>query len=274
MIPKSPVKMRPYWHVDLKWICGLLLVMVLAATLGLYNLSKLTERERAIELSATLIALAFSPGGLDSEEGVAEYRAQAAAQPNEQIEVPNLPGITVGKQDVLTLPPRDLRLKIFSQISAPIYDKGVEGAVKERTSDPNQQEQLEKNAFALKIFTAETHQMFQRNLRTGSIACVVLLGALVYFSRRWGRLVSPAIVLLLSSWPGALIGQFMLYPPPNSDGGPLGFLPPDLAPMLGRPLQQSYGLASLVGLSLLVIAAIGKLITRLRKHHASGRLKK
>ncbi len=274
MIPKSPLKMRPYWHVDLKWICGLLLLVSLVATLGLYNLSRLTERERAIELSATLIALAFSPGGLDGEEGVAEYRAKATTQPNEQIEVPNLPGITISKQDVLTLSPRALRLKIFSQISAPIYDKGVEGAVKERTTDPAQQGQFEKNAFALQLFTAQTHQLFNRYFRVALGVSLVLLAGLVYFSRRWGRLVSPGLVLLWVSWPGALIGLFILYPPPNSDGGPLGFLPAEIATPLGRPLQQSYGLASLAGASLLVIAALGKLLTRLRARRLSGKLKK
>ncbi len=67
-------KQRPYWHVDAKWIAGLLLFFVLSAGLLVFNLVQITAEGPAVEMVSTAMALAFSQKGLDDETEIAEFR--------------------------------------------------------------------------------------------------------------------------------------------------------------------------------------------------------
>lgn len=49
-------KARPYWHVDAKWVTGLLLVFFLNWMLLTINLVQLTSENRAIDTGSTAMA--------------------------------------------------------------------------------------------------------------------------------------------------------------------------------------------------------------------------
>ncbi|HJQ08106.1 MAG TPA: hypothetical protein VJ836_01340 [Candidatus Saccharimonadales bacterium] len=255
--PAKPV--RPYWHVDLKWICGILLFFVLGAALLLYNLNSLTERDRAVTLSATIVASLFSKDGLDDEKSVAEFRQKAAATPGEMVApIEQFPWLTVSKQEVATLSPRELRLAIFSKITGPIYDKGLKGAAAQFTNDPAEQEKFAKDAALLGVLTKTTHQAVQRAFIVTAILALLLMAAVIYFSAGWGRAVSPAALLLAVSPLGALAGLLLLHPP--SDGNaPLAALPSSIAQEIGGSLSRSYLVAAILGVILLLTALASKL---------------
>jgi hypothetical protein len=264
-IPKAEKRPRPYWHVDVKWIVGILLFFALGAALLLFNLSKVTEREFVVETSATVVAGLFSRDGLDSDEGLDDLRKKAEAMPGDTITpIEQFKWLTISKQDIQTLSPRELRVKLFSQITGPIYDKGLEAAAMDFTTSKKDQESFVRDASLLGVVTKDTHETVKRLTWIVGAVALVLMVVMILFSAGWGRLVGPAVVMLLVSVPGALVGLLVKSRPPEG-GSPLQSLPLGAAESLGNSLGQSYGTAAVVGFSLLFIALVGKIVQRIFK---------
>jgi hypothetical protein len=263
--------LRPYWHVDLKWIVGILLFFTLGAALLFYNLAGITERERATTMSATIIASLFSKNGLDDDKDIVEFRQQAASIPGDIITpVPQYPWLKISKHDLMTKSPREIRITIFRNLTDPIYDKGLVGASAEFSADPVNQKQFQKDATLLGVFTKTTHEMFQTAFTWSAVATFVFFVLLLYFSAGWGRLVSPAIVLLAVSPLGTVLGLLLLYPPTDGDA-PLAALPTSVSQEIGSVLNQSYVTATIVGVVLIFVAGLGKLVqTIVRRRKASS----
>lgn len=262
--PLTSKSTRPYWHVDLKWVFGILLFFSLGTALLFFNLSKITERDRAVNISATVVANLFSKDGLDDDKGLDEFRQKAALAPGDTIApIEQFPSITISKQDALTLPPRELRIKIFQQITEPIYDKGVKGAATQFAPDKEGQDQFAKNATLLDVFTKTTHDVTQKIFVGSLIASLVFMASVIFFSSGWGRLVSPAVVLLLVSPLGSILGLLLTHPPKDGDS-PFLALPANIAQEIGNGLSQSYLAALVIGATLLLAAAVAKLVGRIR----------
>jgi hypothetical protein len=261
-IQQKPKKSRPYWHVDLKWVFGLLALFTLAASLLLFNLTALTERDRATTLTATVVAGLFSKDGLDDTKGLEEFRQKAAATPGDRVvPIEQFSWLSISKHDALTLGAKELRIAIFRQLTDPIYDKGLRGAAEGMTKDPVEQDKFVQQASLLGIFTKTTHDMLQSGFYGATIFAVLFMAAAVYFSSGWGRLVSPGVLLLAVSPIGAIAGLLLLHPPTDGDA-PLAALPPSVTTEIGNSLSQTYLLAVIAGVTLLVAALIGKLIQK------------
>jgi hypothetical protein len=252
---------RPYWHLDAKWIAGILLFFSLGACLLLYNLSALTERRQAVTLSAAVVANLFSPKGLDDTNGLNEFRQQVAKMPGTTVSpIPQFSSIKLSKHDALTLSPADLKIAIFSQITGPIYDIGLEAAAKQFTPNPAEQQQFVKQAAPLGILTTSTHTLIQSLFVASLCTSVILAAFLIFFSAKWGRLVSPGIVLLAISPIGTLASLLLLHPPAGA--GLFGAsVPTSVTQSVGGTLGHSYPYATALGVALLVAAFIGKIIT-------------
>ena len=198
-------KPRPYWHVDLKWIFGLLLLAVTGWWLLLLVAYRITAPSTGVALTTNLLSYIFSRGDLDNPAGVSELRAKIAQTPTGSLQpIPGFP-VTITLHDVDTLSPRDLRLKIFGQIASPLYYKGVEGYAKEITNDPAQQKKFENDATLLNLVTQDRHAAIGKLAVMTGIVAFVLLAGMVYFSAGFGRFVAPAFVLLALGLPGSLI---------------------------------------------------------------------
>lgn len=259
---KKPKLERPYWHVDMKWMCALALLITLGASLLFYNLSTLTKRASAISISTNIVASLFSKNGLDDPKGLEEFRQKAAKSAGSTIApIDQFPSVKISKQDALDLSPRDLRIKIFSQITAPIYDKGLEGAAAAQTSDKKAQQKFVKNASLLGVFTKKTHDILQNLFVITAVLSAVFLAALIYFSSGWGRLVSPAIVLMAISPMGAIAALLFTHPPADGNS-PVKSLPSGVAHEIGSSLSHSYLNIFILGVGLIVLAVIGKLAER------------
>ena len=210
----TATRTRPYWHVDLKWIFGILLFFALGATLLLYNLSSLTERNKAINISATIVASLFSRNGLDDPSGLDAFRQKIAANPSNQVSpIEEFPWLQVSKHDALTLSPKDLKIDIFSQLTGPIYDKGVKGAATTLTPDPTQQAKFINDVALLGLFTKETHDILQRTFIVTLIVSLICAVAVIYFSAGWGKLVSIGLRCIAVSPVGACASILLLHPP-------------------------------------------------------------
>lgn len=266
----KPAKTRPYWHVDLKWISGILLFFALSSALLFFNLSKLTERDKSVEISATIVASLFSKEGLDDEQSLEELRQQAALLPGDTVApLPQFPGVQISKEDLATKSAREIRIAIFKQLTEPIYDKGIRGAAASFTPDPAEQDEFVKDASLLGIFTKATHDMMQTAFVIATIVSIALLAALIFFSAGWGRLVSPAVLLLAVSPIGALLSLLLLFPSPEGDG-PFSLLPRSVAQEIGGSLAQSYLVAAILGIVLFLAALIGKITQKILHRRASS----
>lgn len=265
--PENPhVKARPYWHVDLKWICSIGAFFALAVTLLFVNLAALTERERAVTLSATVVASLFSPNGLDDETGVEEFRQMAATMPGDTVvPIEQYPWLQISKQDITTLSPRELRIKIFRQLTEPIYDKGLAGAARQFSADPVEQQKFQKDAAALGVLTKTTHDATRQVAIVAGVITLIFLAGAVIFSAGWGRLVTSGVIALLVGPLGAVVGLLLKYPPQDGDA-PLAKLSPEISSQLSATLLTSYGVVCVVGVGLLVSAGVGKLALRIIRH--------
>ncbi|MGC8787331.1 MAG: hypothetical protein ACP5Q1_07905 [Anaerolineae bacterium] len=275
MNSESVRKVRPYWHVDAKWVAGLLLVAVLSATLLVFNLVQLTAEQPATEIMATTIATLFSRRGLDDESEIAQMRLALRASPDGTLQpIPGLP-IVIREKDIAGLSPRQIRLYAFRQLATPLYRKGAAGLAAQIT-DPEARKSLAGGIGILELFTLKTHQNLRRVFLLLVGACLVLLIPLVFFSYRFGRLGSPGVVLFASSLPGAAISSLLwtvvqnqeMPAPPGEGGSLIGLLNYTLANILPHVVPivaRNYLIALVLGFALILLAVLGSLLWRLTR---------
>ncbi|MBM7615027.1 hypothetical protein [Alkaliphilus hydrothermalis] len=199
-------KVRPYWHIDLKWITGIILVFVLSLTFFISGLMVITKEDMAVEKMSILLAAMFSPDGLDAEADFDEVEKEL--ETNSKGEFNPFPGLKISftREDIDMYPPRELRIKIFKQIAAPVYREGAEGihAIVEG-DDPELQQKFSDDMGILSIINLKNHLVLKRIQLYLLITTIVLLIPFIYFSYGFGRLGNPGLVVSLASLPSALI---------------------------------------------------------------------
>lgn len=208
---KSVARPRPYWHVDAKWVVSILLSVFLAAWLLLMVAYQVTSRDVAVSImkgafQAFIDDIPLDQGG---EAAVNDLRQRIAESPTKSIQPMPIPGSSVAITEAdLDLPLTQLRDKIFSpilELAEPLYDKGVRALVAERTDDPAEQEEFAKQLSLVGAIDKQGHNVIGGWLLVVGVAVLPLLAMAVYFSDRFGRIVTPAIVLLMVSLPGLLL---------------------------------------------------------------------
>lgn len=264
----TPPLSKPYWYVDLKWVFGLVLLASLGATLLLFAARQVTERETAINLSAGAIGAYLTHGNTDDQAGIDKLKAQAAAAPNQTIyPIPGFPTAALTLTDLNTLTTSQITQKLFSQVTSPIYDLGIEGAAKKFSSDPAAQQSFIKQASLLRVMTKTTHDKISTLFIILALVSALLLLGLILFSFGWGKLGDPGLIFFITGLPGAFVGLLLAFP--HGDGtGVLSALPLAITKALGHQLLVSYGVVLVIGLVALLIALVGSIISR--HHHANS----
>src|SRR5574341_1993453 len=208
MNPSGFSNPRPYWHVDAKWVTGILLLFLLSITFPLFLLTKVTGPDHGIDLLTVLIASSFSREGLDQEADLAIMHQKIAESPDEAWQpIPSLK-IVVREQDIAGLTPREMRLWFFRQLAEPIYYEG-QGGLASLATDPEMAKNMEGGIGPFGFISAETHGKLQKIFFVFGFISLTLLGLLVFFSYRFGRLGSPGCVIFLSAVPGVAVFSMM-----------------------------------------------------------------
>lgn len=154
-------KPRPYWHVDAKWITGILLLFLLNATFLLFILMLVTAPDMGIDLLTVALASSFSREGLDQKADMEIMHEKIAESPNGEWQpIPSL-NIVVREEDITGLTPREMRLWFFRQLAEPIYYEGSQGLANLST-DPDLQNNTETELGLVGFISAETHSKLQR----------------------------------------------------------------------------------------------------------------
>lgn len=264
--PVSAKKPRPYWHVDAKWVSGIVFGVALAMWLLLVVAYQVTQRETAVKLMANLVTFGMPVGDEASQQQALEsLRKQIAESPTKSIET--LPGVKITEAD-LALGPVALRDKIFTQFAEPIYDKGTRRVAEEQTSDKAAQDKFVNDATVFSLVTKESHDRIGVAVWIVGFVVLALSALAAYFSFRFGRIVTPALVLLLVSLPALLVFSAVVAitsQPAQANteiqsyfelamAGKGAFLPAAVAG------QQVYLTSTLLALGLLAAAFIGKIV--------------
>ncbi len=272
-------KPRPYWHVDAKWLTGILLLFLLNVTFLVFMLARVTAAEQGIDLLAVILANSFSKEGLDQEGDMEIIQQKIAESPQGAWQpIPGL-NIVVRELDIAGLSPREMRLWFFRQMAEPIYYNGEKGLASLAT-DPGMQKNMEGDLGLLGFINAKTHTQLNKALTILGLASLVLLGLLVYFSYRFGRLGSPGCVIFLAAVPGLISFSMMRgwLERAGQNSSPeteetvvtvytqlITRLAMDALPDIVQKALQAYLLLSLSGFGLMLAALIGALIVRMRK---------
>jgi hypothetical protein len=285
MNPSEFPRPRPYWHVDAKWITGILLLFLLSATFFTFILARITAPEQGIELLAVILANSFSREGLDQEADMEIMREKIAESPNGAWQpIPNL-NIVVREEDIADLSPREMRLWFFRQLAEPIYYDGGEGLASLSTDPEVQDAMMDGELGAAGFISAETYGKLNRAFMILGSASLVLLGLLVYFSHRFGRLGSPGCVIFLAALPGIILFSMLRgwlenaaqAPDPEAEATSMtayvqtfNRMAADALPGVVENGLQIYLSLAALGLGLLLLALIGTLVAAVRKRARSS----
>lgn len=273
-------KPRPYWHVDAKWITGILLLFLLNITFLLFVFMQITAPERGIDLLTVMLASAFSRDGLDQQADL-EIMHQKIAESSDGTwqPIPSL-NIVVSEQDIAGLTPREMRLWFFRQLAEPIYYEGTEGLQSLATSS-EMQKTMEGGIGPLGLISAKTHSKLQKIFFAFGFISLGLLGLLVFFSYRFGRLGSPGLVIFLAAVPGLIVFSGMRGWLAQNAENPvqptettavtvykqmITQLAADALPEIVQMAIRTYLALVLLGLALIFVALIGPLFFRKRKN--------
>ena len=278
-------KPRPYWHVDAKWITGILLLFLLTLTILIFILVQLTAPKQGIALLTTMLASSFSyeSGGLDTPDDVNIMREKIAQSPNGEWQP--IPGmqIVVRAEDIAGKTPREARLWFFRQWAEPLYYDGAEGLANLMT-DPDMQKSVEEGVGPLGFMNAGTHSKLKIAFAISGAVSLLFLGLLAIFSYRFGRLGSPGCVIFLTAIPGlvfmlGLRGWIEQTAQNPTGGGEETFitryaqLAADVLPDVVRQAIQTYTILIFLGLGLMFLALIGAIFIRERPGKAPASVK-
>jgi len=199
----NSLKPRPYWHVDAKWLTGILLLFLLNVTFLVFILMQVTAPEQGISLLTMTLASAFSAqgGGLDASGDIEIIHQKIAESPKGEWQP--IPGmrIVVREEDIVGKTPREVRLWFFRQWAEPLYYDGAQGLANLMT-DPEMKKNLEGGVGPLGFINADTHGKLQKVFIASGLVSLFFLGLLIFFSYRFGRLSSPGCAIFLAAIPG------------------------------------------------------------------------
>jgi hypothetical protein len=264
---QGQARRRPYWHVDAKWVVGVVVLLVWGATLFGFGLYRVSDEKVAVPLLTTLLATSFSREGLDSAKDLSTFRKRLRTAPKQTLRP--LPQVTVAIRydEVAKLPPRETRLLIFRKLAEPLYREGADGIVRLSPHvKPKQAEQLRRDTSLISPLTRRSHESLRLPLEILGALSFVLIALLVRFSAGLGRLVSPGVVLLLAGLPGLLLLAILSahgdHPGALAPGETVGpaYAAAELIPIAVPALMWGYLASLALGAALLVTAAAGRAV--------------
>ena len=241
---------RPYWHVDAKWIFGILLTISLSCLLILSTAHTLSSKENAPRIVATIIGKSLMHNNTVDTTEITKKIKQSGGKIHP---IPFIPSITITAAD-LKLTQDELSLKIFLPITNNIYDNGIEEAANEYIKSETQKEQFIKQAFFLQYSTKTTHDTLMTPIIILGALSILFSCAVIYFSAGWGRLSNIGLLLIYVSLPGIVVANILLHTGQDSASQ----LPNLASEIIASTLNKSFSATAWIGVLLLVAALVGK----------------
>lgn len=261
---KKTVNTRPYWHVDAKWFFGILAGLFLAQTLFTFCLYELTKKDIAVPIMATVTASMFSPNGLDEPGDIEKIKSDFKNTPGDTFKPIPTMNLTLNKKDIEGKSPKEIRIMIFTKFVEPVYTGELPPEI---LGNPEAVEKFKKDTTLLRGLSANTHNGIKSVLTVFTVLTLLFLSLSIFFSYRFGRFVTPAIILIFTSFfPAVIFTAFRLIV------SGIGTHEPALGEQLGRGKEglmivlpgitgifsKIYGYTFIFGFGLLVLALLIK----------------
>jgi hypothetical protein len=249
------------WRIDAKWLFGLICLAAIIVAGVLYSASKLTERDAATGIfSSILFPLAKDDEGAEEFE---EFQAQAVANPDEDFTIRGAT-LPIKGRELIGLSYDESVDLVAGQIAEMLYTDGPESveqffaAATGADSEESSAGEDEKISLGpLGLLTQDSHDRVGRIFRYSLIPILVLAVLLVLFSRRFGRLGSLGVVLVVGAAPFAALWFTAKQATKNADpDGIEGALAEALAPIAGDMSSAFLWLLAL-GVALVLAAVAG-----------------
>ncbi len=257
---------RPNWLVDIKWISGLLLFVVLQILLLVNCLTMITSEKVALDTMSIGLASVYNlEKGINDITEIKELKRALKTSPNASIKpIQGIP-ITLKAEDIASLS-REIRIYVFRQAAQYIYRGETEKYLNQVDKGGEQSVGTEFRLLAL--ISAENHQKLAMGLLLLAGICLVLLIPLVLFSHRFGRIASPGFVLAVAGLPGMFFFNLLklLFSNNSSDftpagatesvSGMIGYIALNTLPPLLDDILAVYYAVSILGLLLTFVALV------------------
>jgi hypothetical protein len=259
-------KPRPYWHVDAKWVFGILFFFCLSTTLLCFNLAAITKEKPATDALTLVLASMYSPKGLDDSTEIEQMKQQIVASPNGTVQPIQDMNITVKLSDLTGKTPREIRLNLFRQLVGPIYSGDVSSII----SDPIKQEKFLSDTRPMRILiSAGTHQALVSTFIVTVILSIIFVIPFSYFSFGWGRLKNPGSIMINVSLPFVILAAFATSQPASSmvvtanssASAGVGQALLSLMPSYAKLIMPPSLVILWIGIALYVAGILGKIIT-------------
>ncbi len=190
---------RASWLVDAKWVAGLLCLFCALAAGLLYSITALTSRETATGIFTATVGGTVS--SQLSDEEYAAVSAAAAANPDAEYNV-GATTATVKGSELAGLSKDQAVALVMSRIAVVHYEQGPDAA--ETLITASGEDGKEFSIGPVRPLTRDTRDAVHPYYIGFAIAALAMAVPLIFFSRRFGRLGSPGMVLMMGSAPFAL----------------------------------------------------------------------
>jgi hypothetical protein len=252
--------MRPSWHIDLKWAFGLLALAAVFIAGAIYSVAHLTAREPATAAFTQVMTSIVTNDG--DPELYASLQAQAAASPNENF---SIEGVTlpIKGSELAGLTYEEAAELVIGRIANTLYSEGPEAVERffpESSTSESEGAAAEDTKTtdlgAFSIFTQDGHNTVGGLFRYPVVIALFLIATMVFFSRGFGRLGSPGVVLAVGTAPFAIIWLIADKATSGADGdGVDGALAEALSPTVSG-LSSEFLTVCLLGVAVVAIAFV------------------
>jgi hypothetical protein len=262
-------------HTDLKWIAGILLFLVLQLLFLIACLIMITSEPIALEaMSAGLASVYDLEKGFNDVSEINQLKKIFQANPKANINPISGYPVALEAQDISALS-KEIKISICHRIAQHIYNGETEKY--SASGDKNQSLRVRPEFLIFALITKENHEKLKSVFLIWSVFALAMLGLLIGFSSRFGRIASPGFAMIFSGLPGAaffyavksVLRNPSLFPKPEAtEGMPaiIGYIASTTLPPVIDKISTVYYISVGVGFILLLTALITKIVWRFFHH--------
>ncbi|TSC90515.1 MAG: Uncharacterized protein CEN92_465 [Candidatus Berkelbacteria bacterium Licking1014_96] len=210
------IKKRPYWHVDAKWISGIIFLVFFITGILFLNISQIISQKNALDIASSKIESSI-------KEEVSQF-FDKNGKPLVQDKKIILSGLNTAKDKVEELKnnaedsAKEINPLNFGKDLARLAAYKLEGLMYARVSDAlgtaadkisaldlkeaNIKDKIMAEITIPKVYSQKQYLRYRNDAIIFLFAALLFLVTAIYFSSGFGRLSTPGFLILMASMPG------------------------------------------------------------------------
>lgn len=267
----------PFWRADLLWAARAVFFVLLQAALPVIALAQTSAPEPSMQVLTAGMATYFTPNGLDSPEELERLREQARQSPDHTVRPRPELRLSVRERDLEGVSPREVWLRTYLPVAEDLYRRGPEAAA-EWIEPPGMRRIVSDYAGYASIFTEQSHALLRTRAVLWSVAGLILLGLIAYFSTGFARLGRTGWAMVGACVPWGLVvavATLVTSTRPNqppTGGGDPGQIGKVIAAVMEQVLPlatRTVLIPAAAGGAMILLAVVGRINWTLKRRRAS-----